>query len=288
MKVIKKQAAHLNPHAFATNTKILNEVNIMKNLSHPNVLSLIDFYQSAENVLIIMEYLEGKDMLYRITQFDPNRKKLKEADAKFFFLQAVHGLKYLHDKFITHRDIKPDNIMLKSLTRDTILKISDFGLSKLIAADSMKTVCGTHLYAAPEIYSCKYDNKVDIWSLGCVLFAMLSGSVPFSGTNAEINSKIKAGKVIFQSSAWASVTHKAKDLITKMLKKDPNDRPSVNEILVHPWLQCEETKSRVNRLHALDDTLMNSSNETELDLTLLNVTLDESIRQPPAKRMRFN
>lgn len=89
------------------NEKILNEVNIMKKLSHAHVLQLMDFFETSEHVIIIMEFMEGKDMLHRITEYDPTRKNLSEADAKFFFLQACRGLKYLHDSSITHRDIKP-------------------------------------------------------------------------------------------------------------------------------------------------------------------------------------
>lgn len=107
--------------------------------------------------------MEGKDLLHRITQHDQTRKNLNEMDAKFFFLQACKGLKYLHDSFVTHRDIKPDNILLNSNSPNALLKISDFGLSKLITIDSMKTVCGTQLYVAPEVLigGGTYTNKVD-------------------------------------------------------------------------------------------------------------------------------
>lgn len=151
MKIISKETNRLASTTIAHNAKILNEVNIMKSLSHPHVLTLVDSFESTNNVVIIMDYLEGKDMLHRITKFDPDRKRLLEMDAKFFFLQACRGLKYLHDSFITHRDIKPDNILLKTLSPNALLKISDFGLSKLIAADSMKTVCGTQVCVVSKI-----------------------------------------------------------------------------------------------------------------------------------------
>lgn len=208
MKVIKKETNPMIRQRLENNAKIINEVDIMKSLSHPHVLSLTDFFETPERVIIIMDFMEGKDLLHRITQHDPNRRYLAEREAKFFYLQACHGLKYLHDKGITHRDIKPDNILLSSNAPDAIVKISDFGLSKMIA-DSMKTVCGTQLYVAPEVLmGGVYTNKVDIWSMGCLLFAMLSGSVPFCDAYGppDVQSQIKEAKFAFKNRVWNSVS----------------------------------------------------------------------------------
>lgn len=187
MKVIKKEMSPMMKNRDAINEKIINEVKIMKSLDHTHVLGLIDSFETESNVIIIMEYLEGRDLLYRITQHNPKKTHLAEKDAKFFFLQICRGLKYLHDSQITHRDIKPDNILLDTKDDDSIVKISDFGLSKIIAQADMRTVCGTQMYVAPEVLKNKgaYTNKVDIWSLGCLLYAMLSGSVPFCGELLE-------------------------------------------------------------------------------------------------------
>lgn len=208
MKVIKKETNPMVRSRIANNAKILNEVNIMKNLSHVHVLSLMDFFETSECVFIIMDFMEGRDMLHRITQADVTRRNLSESDAKFFFLQACRGLKYLHDSFVTHRDIKPDNILLNSSSPNALLKISDFGLSKLISADSMKTVCGTQLYVAPEVLmGGNYTNKVDIWSMGCLLFAMLSGSVPFCEAYGppDVQTQIKEAKYNFKHRSWNEV-----------------------------------------------------------------------------------
>ena len=145
MKIIVKQKYSLSSSVVVNDGSIVNEVKIMKSVMHPNVLSMTDFYESPASAVIIMDYLEGGDMLHRIIQHNPRMKWLSEEDSKFFFLQACHGLKYLHDHSITHRDIKPDNILLQSMERDTMLKISDFGLSKLVALGTMKTVCGTQV-----------------------------------------------------------------------------------------------------------------------------------------------
>lgn len=142
---------------------------------------------------------------------------------------------------------------------------------------------------APEVFSGIYSNKVDIWSLGCVLFAMLSGSVPFCEAYGppDLMTQITTAKFSFRNRAWNDVSLSAKELIRKMLQRDPDDRPSIDGVLEHPWLCCPKTIERVNRLYDLNETLMNSSEETELELTLVNVTLDETVQQPPPKRRRI-
>lgn len=209
MKTIKKET---NPMVqVKNNNKILNEVNIMRQMSHFHVLKMMDFYETPERVIIIMELMEGGDLLHRITKYDPNRKYLTEDDARFFFLQACRALKYLHDTYVTHRDIKPDNILLSSNSPDAVLKICDFGLSKVVAMESMKTICGTQLYVAPEVlFGGKYTNKVDIWSMGCMLYAMLSGSVPFCDAYGppDVQTQIKEARFKFHSRVWQEVSSK--------------------------------------------------------------------------------
>lgn len=211
MKVILKDTNPMVRQRNHNNAKILNEVNIMKSLKNPHVLGLIDFYETPERVIIIMEYMEGRDMLHRITKGTSNGRYLSESDSKFFFYQACLGMKYLHDSYVSHRDIKPDNILLSDDGPDAVLKISDFGLSKFISVDSMKTVCGTQLYVAPEILiqGGTYTNKVDIWSMGCLLFAMLSGTVPFSETYGppDISTQIKEARYSFRNRAWDGVRY---------------------------------------------------------------------------------
>lgn len=209
MKLIKKETNPMVRSRVADNAKILNEVDIMRKLSHPHILSFTECFETPDRVVIITEYMMGGDLLHRITKFDPTRKNLSEFDAKFFFLQVCRGIKYLHDSFVTHRDIKPDNILLASDSKDALLKISDFGLSKLISVDSMKTICGTQLYVAPEVLmGGVYNSKVDIWSLGCMLFAMLSGSVPFCEEYGppSVQHQIKEARYSFKSRAWNNVS----------------------------------------------------------------------------------
>lgn len=311
MKIVKKEMNPMVKNREAVNEKIINEVNIMRSLNNIHVLGLIDSFETESNVIIVMEYLKGRDLLYRITQHNPKKSYLDESDAKYYFLQICRGLKYLHDSKITHRDIKPDNILLVSNDNDSLVKISDFGLSKIIAEADMKTVCGTQLYVAPEVLKNKgvYNNKVDIWSLGCLLFAMLSGSVPFCGKVLIINriirlhqlfwfhldayappdliTQIKNAKYSFSSRVWKNVSNSAKNLIDKMLQKDPQKRVSIEEILAHGWLKCAATRARLERVYRCNGIDLD---ETELELTLVNVTLNESnetVMEPPFKKRKI-
>jgi serine/threonine-protein kinase CHEK2 len=208
MKLIKRDMNPMIRDHDEENLKVMNEVRIMKTLSHQNVLSLFDSYETDNKVVIIMDFMEGRDMLHRITE-STDLKYLPEDDSKFYFMQICNGLEYLHEQGITHRDIKPDNILLDSMSTNATVKISDFGLSKILSEASMKTVCGTNLYVAPEVLDGgPYTSKVDIWSLGCMLFAMLSGNVPFSPQYKpyELTHQIKYAIYGFKSPVWRTVS----------------------------------------------------------------------------------
>lgn len=204
---------------------------------------------------MILELMRGGDMISRISNM-PNRR-LPEASAKFFFIQMCEAIKYLHDKGITHRDIKPDNILLASEDEETLLKITDFGLSKFVKKNSvMKTLCGTPQYVAPEILTTggkgSYTKKVDVWSLGCCLYACLAGSVPFTGgVNGDIQhiaKDIVQGNLRFDPTRWRSVTKGAVDVVTICLTKNPAWRPSIETLRSQDWMFDETVISRVEKV----------------------------------------
>lgn len=148
-----------------------NQLTSFSFYSQPCVVKLHDIIDTEDSVYMVIAYMKGGDLLSRIL----SKKRLSENISKLFFYQLCTAVKYLHNKGITHRDLKPDNILLNSSDEETLVKVSDFGLSKLVEKDTiMKTLCGTPLYVAPEILETKghgaYSRKVDIWSLGVVLF----------------------------------------------------------------------------------------------------------------------
>lgn len=230
--------------------KALNEAQIMKSIKHPCVVKMYDIVDSRDSVYITLELMKGGDLLTRIQKY----KFLPEKSAKLFFYQMCHAIKYLHDRNITHRDLKPDNILLESSEEETLIKISDFGLSKLVQNNSvLRTLCGTPLYVAPEVLLTQgrgeYTKKVDIWSLGVVLFTCLSGTLPFANEyGSPATEQIKRAYFQFRSNNWKLVSKTAKSLICELLTADVTKRPSIDELLMHEWLDDYEMKCRAHEV----------------------------------------
>ncbi|XP_076283296.1 ovarian-specific serine/threonine-protein kinase Lok [Lasioglossum baleicum] len=236
--------------------KIMNEVKILKALKHPCVIRMEDIVDTPKAVYIVLELMEGGELFERIK----SRGKLSEKNAKLIFYQVVLAVSYLHDSGITHRDLKPENILLASPSDTTLAKVSDFGLSKLVDAQTMmKTFCGTPMYVAPEILSNigrgSYTNQVDVWSLGVILYACLSGTVPFNCHDKKmgLQEQIKRGYYTFPPTKFAHVSDKALDLIQRMMTVNPRKRITIKQVLLHPWLQDRELRNTVDMLLSEED-----------------------------------
>ena len=210
--------------------KIKQETAIMETLSKSkNIVKIFETYETKKHICIVMEYICAGDLLTYIKK----RSKLTEPVAKFIFKQIILGIKHIHDNSIIHRDIKLDNILLDL---DNNIKICDFGVSRKINKDDiMFEQCGTPAYIAPEILINKgYEGfGVDIWSAGVVLYAMLSGTVPFKGNNLkELHNLIISGDY----KEVKGISNEAEDLLKNILEVDPNKRFKIEQILNHPWL----------------------------------------------------
>ena len=211
-------------------TKIQLETSIMKTLSSSNyIVKIYETFQTEKHFCIVMEYICAGDLLSYIRK----RNKLNEQIAKFIFKQIILSLQFIHSQNIVHRDIKLDNILIDL---NNNIKICDFGVSKKISLnDKMYEQCGTPAYIAPEILKNKgYEGfSVDIWSAGIVLYAMLSGTVPFKGNNLnELHDLIMKGKYNIIN----DISNDAKHLIKNLLEIEPKKRISIQNILNHPWL----------------------------------------------------
>lgn len=152
--------------------------------------------------------------------------------------QLFSALDYLHSKSISHRDIKPENFMLYKKDDMTCIKMIDFGLSKDFSeSNTMHTMSGSPYYIAPEVFLQKYNMKIDIWSMGVVLYIMLSGKVPFPGrTEPEIIQNVIKGEFHFNHKAFENVSEECKDLIKKCLIKDYASRYTAKDCLSHNWI----------------------------------------------------
>ena len=211
-------------------SKIKIETSIMKTLSSSDyIVKMFETYETEKHICIVMEYICAGDLLSYIRK----RSKLTEPIAKYIFKQIILGIQHIHNNRIVHRDIKLDNILIDL---DNKIKICDFGVSKRVNNnEKMFEQCGTPTYIAPEILKGKgYEGyKVDIWSAGVVLYAMLSGTVPFKGNNIhELHQLILKGDYI----PLNDISQDAAHLIKSILEIEPKKRISIHQILSHPWL----------------------------------------------------
>jgi len=229
--------------------KIFYETDLMKYLNHPNITKLLEHFESEKYYLIIMEYINGGNLF----SFVKKRRKLSEKTAKFLFRQIIKGIKYIHSKNIVHRDIKLENILIDV---NNNIKICDFGIGKILDNKNKKLhdQCGTPMYMAPEILlSTKekgYDAfPVDLWSAGIALYIMLSGTLPFSINNDDISSIQNEEKKNNFALQYAIINNEpknidnisieAKNLLSGLLNKNPKKRFTCDEVLNHPWLNCD-------------------------------------------------
>lgn len=223
------------------------ETDILKKVNHPNCIRLYNIVETDKRVYIVTELVSGGELLDRVI----SQGNYSEQDAAGIIRQLVDGVAYLHNKGIVHRDLKLENILLQNDSNDAPIKIADFGLSKCFAPnDVLSTMCGSPQYVAPEILlmsdgiSDQYSPACDMWSVGVILFILLSGYSPFDDeVDAVLFSKIKSGKYDADDPVWDSVSAEAKDLIAGLLVVASSQRLTAQQALSHPWLQghCSTT-----------------------------------------------
>ena len=210
--------------------RVKREFDMLAQFSHPNVILVAEIFESEDSYYSVMEFCEGGELFNYIVK----KNRLSEDESAFFFYQLINGLEYIHSLGIVHRDLKPENLLL---TSDHILKIIDFGLSNYFKTGQknlLSTPCGSPCYASPEMVAGKkYDGfKIDIWSCGIVLYAMLCGYLPFEDPDNEVLfKKILECKLDFPG----YVNKLSIDLIEKILVTDPEKRITIPDIKMHPF-----------------------------------------------------
>jgi len=209
--------------------QLRREIEIQAHLRHPNILRLYGYFWDATRIYLILEFAAKGELykeLQKVGRFDEKRS------AKYIRSLAA-ALNYCHTKHVIHRDIKPENLLLDMRGE---LKIADFGWSVHAPHSKRKTLCGTLDYLPPEMIAGKeHDNKVDVWSLGVLMYEFLVGSPPFEA-NGHHETYQKIAKVDIK---WpAHVSEQARDLISKLLVKDPDERMLLTDIETHPWIRA--------------------------------------------------
>jgi len=213
------------------------EIQIMKKLNHANILKLFEVYEDDESFYLVMELVRGKELFDKIVE----RGMYSERDAANIIAQVVSAVDYLHENGIAHRDLKPENLLVEGEEEDSIVKIADFGFAKSFGGETgekLMTSCGSPGYVAPEILTAEsYDKSVDMWSVGVILYILLSGYPPFYADSAPaLFKKIMDVKYDFDDSVWDDISDSAKDLIRNLLVKDPSKRYTAQQCLTHPWI----------------------------------------------------
>ncbi|ELK08928.1 Serine/threonine-protein kinase MARK1, partial [Pteropus alecto] len=234
VKIIDK--TQLNPTSLQ---KLFREVRIMKILNHPNIVKLFEVIETEKTLYLVMEYASGGEVFDYLVAH--GRMKEKEARAKF--RQIVSAVQYCHQKCIVHRDLKAENLLLDA---DMNIKIADFGFSnEFTVGGKLDTFCGSPPYAAPELFQGKrYDGpEVDVWSLGVILYTLVSGSLPFDGQNLkELRERVLRGK--YRIPFYMSTD--CENLLKKLLVLNPVKRGSLEQIMKDRWMnaghEAEELK----------------------------------------------
>jgi len=214
----------------------------MKLIQHPHVVELYEVLQDNKNVYLIMEYVDGGELFDFIVQ----RGEISILEAWKLFSQIVEGLEYCHTLLICHRDLKPENLLLDSSKQ---IKIADFGMASIISEGELQqTSCGSPHYASPEVVKGERYNgmEADIWSLGVILFALVSGRLPFDDKSKNLGAllnKVKSGKFEMPE----NLSEDLQDLISKMLQVDPSKRLCIKEIKKHEWFKKMKKEMNENK-----------------------------------------
>ncbi|CAH1791800.1 unnamed protein product [Owenia fusiformis] len=224
IKIIDK--TQLNPSSLQ---KLFREVKIMKMLDHPNIVKLFEVIETEKTLYLVMEYASGGEVFDYLVAHG----RMKEKEARSKFRQIVSSVQYCHQKHIVHRDLKAENLLLDG---DMNIKIADFGFSNEFTPGSkLDTFCGSPPYAAPELFQGKkYDGpEVDVWSLGVILYTLVSGSLPFDGQNLkELRERVLRGK--YRIPFYMSTD--CENLLKKFLVLNPAKRSALENIMKDKWM----------------------------------------------------
>eukprot|EP01063_Lacrimia_lanifica_P027541 TRINITY_DN387_c1_g1_i1.p1 TRINITY_DN387_c1_g1~~TRINITY_DN387_c1_g1_i1.p1 ORF type:complete len:659 (+),score=217.24 TRINITY_DN387_c1_g1_i1:75-2051(+) len=251
VKIIDKQKLAMDPDSQET-ARLLEEVHLLQRIDHPNVVKIHGVFDDAKALCIVLEYVRAGDLFdYTVNS------KFSEDEARLLFLQLLEALLYLHSQRVVHRDLKPANVLVDAPAAFALpptppgqsgygkaqlpverveLKLTDFGIAKWTGErQTMQTFCGTPIFIAPEVQARRsYNQKVDMWSVGVILYVLITGVLP----------KNPHTGVAFPAKHWDGVSNAAKGIVAALLCVDPARRLSLYETCQHKWMDCLEIKGR--------------------------------------------
>lgn len=232
MKVIKKDTINYQDD----DKTFLKEIEILSELDHINIIKIYEYYVDEINYYVMSELATGGELYDQIYKY----KSYTEADTALIMEQMFSAVSYIHSKDIIHRDLKPENILLETndSTKDPFIKLIDFGTANYCKENQHLTLkVGTPYYIAPEVLKKEYNKSCDVWSLGVIMYFLLSGSPPFDGTNdLDIFQKILKGEYSMETKEWEIVSPEAKSLVSKLLTYNYKDRISAIDAKNDTWI----------------------------------------------------
>ncbi|CAG9312073.1 unnamed protein product [Blepharisma stoltei] len=263
--------------------KMIEEMEILRTLDHPNIIRVYDFFEDSKNYYLVMEYCEGGELFNKIEKM----AKFSEDDAALIMRQLLSVVAFCHSLKIVHRDLKPENMMVEERNRKLNIKIADFGTACYLDLNNETTgVVGTTYYMAPEVFNGSYNEGCDVWSCGVIMYILLTGSPPFGGkTDDEIMAKVKEGVYTTESSAFRLISPEAIDLIKKLIAP-LSERISASQSLSHPWLNRSRPKVERPVLEAVIKNLREFRSTLKLRDALLTFITSQLINHRELKDLR--
>jgi calcium-dependent protein kinase len=252
-----------------TQAEILNEIEILKKIDHPNIVKIFEFFNTPDGYFLITEFCGGGELYNEIKKL----KRFKEETAGHIMFQLLSAVSYCHSYGIIHRDLKPENILIESKERDLYnIKVIDFGTAKILEKNKQeKKVIGSSYYIAPEVLEKNYNEKSDLWSCGVIMYILLCGKAPFTGeTDNIILEKIKLGDFEMKDPVWSKISNEAKDLIKKLLEHCPKKRLSAQSALQHKWFKKFKIRAKL----------------VDIDLEHLRRCIDNIKKYKPAHKLQ--
>ncbi|KAE8897379.1 hypothetical protein PF005_g24086 [Phytophthora fragariae] len=212
-----------------------NEVNILKRLHHPQIVRVIGSYEDKEHMYMIMQLCKGKELYDHLYQ---EHRNFSENDVRRIIRALLRALAFLHSNFITHRDLKLENLLLENAENPGSLRLCDFGLStRFKRGEKLVKPLGTIDYVAPEVLDGDYNEKCDLWSVGVICFELLTGVSPFHGaTIDDTMGNIYDGVLIFENDVWSKFSPSSITFIKSLVKENVDQRLSAEQALDHKWL----------------------------------------------------
>ena len=281
MKVIKKSSSKNNEEE----EDLMNEIEILRKLDHPNILKITDFYSLKTEYNIITEYCQEGELFDEIKANAP----FSEVMAAWYMNQILSAVCYCHSMNILHRDLKPENILIVKRQKNGYhpIKIIDFGTAKVFKKEKNEhLLIGSAYYIAPEVLSRNYTELCDLWSCGVIMYILLTGRPPFNGINEEeIMKKIKDGVYDMSRYPWGIISEDAKDLIKGLLQVNPKKRFTAKQALEHKWFKNEKIKAsqtcyniKNRQLNKLIDNLVKYRTDNILRCAVIALLVHNSIQ----------